>query len=153
MSKAEYLKQWRAKNRKHCNEQRMNYYYLNQKEENRRSLEYFYKHRAELNKHSLEYYYKNRERLLQYNREYLKKYPRSSPELPYDIREAMNRVKKKQNNTCQWYECGLTNRETIIQVHHIFPQKEHPDLATNEQYMICYCWEHHNLWHKKRRKK
>ena len=57
----------------------------------------------------------------------------------------------KQEYQRQWYGCGLTNKEAIIHVHHIFPRKEYPELASVEQYMICYCWEHHNLWHKKRR--
>ena len=147
----ESAKKWEGKNREYVNARRMEYYYKRQDKEKKNSLEYFYKHREEMNKQSLVYYHKNKERLLQYNKEYLRKYARSSPEFPYDIRDSMFNVRIRDKNTCQWYGCGLTNKEAIIHVHHIFPRKEYPNLASVEQYMICYCWKHHNFWHKKRR--
>jgi hypothetical protein len=64
------------------------------------------------------------------------------------LESIMNKViRKRDKNTCKWYGCG---KKTTIQVHHIFPQSEYPELKYVEQYMICYCKEHHKLWHYKR---
>ncbi len=62
----------------------------------------------------------------------------------------MNNVRKRDNNICQWYECGLTYKKTTIHVHHIFPQSEYPQYKYKEKYMICYCKQHHQKWHKSR---
>lgn len=67
-----------------------------------------------------------------------------------EIQIAMNNVRKRDNNTCQWAGCGLTFRQSPIHVHHIFPRSEYPDFAEIEQYMICYCANHHGLWHRMR---
>ena len=63
------------------------------------------------------------------------------------LQVAMNRVRKRDKNTCKWYGCG--ERRTI-QVHHIFLVSEHPELKYLEEYMICYCKIHHKQWHKAR---
>jgi len=60
---------------------------------------------------------------------------------------AMNNVRKRDKNTCQWYNCGLTHRQAPIQVHHIFPRSEYPQFLSIEKYMICYCANHHLMFH------
>jgi hypothetical protein len=63
----------------------------------------------------------------------------------------MNKVRKRDNNTCQWYKCGKSPKDkVIIHVHHIFPRSEYPELMYEEKYMICYCRFHHALWHESR---
>ena len=83
-------------------------------------------------------------------RKWRKNNPRSSPRYPLEVQLAMNNVRKRDNNTCQWYGCGLTSRQVPIHVHHIFPRSEYPQLELIEQYMICYCANHHGLWHRYR---
>ena len=84
--------------------------------------------------------------------EYLQNWRKNNPRSPkyddsIDLQLAMNNVRKRDHNTCQWAKCGLTFRQAPIHVHHIFPRSEYPDLAEIEQYMICYCANHHGLWH------
>lgn len=62
----------------------------------------------------------------------------------------MNIIRKRDNNTCKWFGCSKTSKETSIHVHHIFPQSEYPELKYIERYMICYCRNHHREWHKRR---
>ena len=76
--------------------------------------------------------------------------PRSGTDRPLDVRESMMNTRIRNKNTCQWYGCGRTPKQMSIAVHHIFPIEEYPDLASVEQYQICYCAEHHYLWHKAR---
>lgn len=76
--------------------------------------------------------------------------PKSRSKEDPELEFIMNLVRKRDNNTCQWYACGKTPKETSIHVHHIFPQSKYPALKHNDQYMICYCKEHHKLWHYKR---
>lgn len=76
--------------------------------------------------------------------------PRSNKHYSIELQSAMSNVRKRDNNTCQWYGCGLTNREAPIHVHHIFPRSEYPELELVEEYMICYCGNHHGLWHRYR---
>jgi len=59
----------------------------------------------------------------------------------------MNNVRKRDNNTCQWQGCGLTHKQAPVEVNHIFPKSEYPELQLVEQYMICYCLNHHVVWH------
>lgn len=72
---------------------------------------------------------------------------RSSPSLSLELQFAMNRVRLRDNNTCQWYGCGLQHKITEVHVHHIFPRSEYPELELIESYMICYCAEHHAQFH------
>lgn len=85
-----------------------------------------------------------------YFKEYHKLNPRSNTNYSPELQESTDNVRKRDNNTCQWQGCGLTHRETIIHVHHIFPKSEYPDWELIEQYMICYCQWHHGLWHRYR---
>jgi len=73
--------------------------------------------------------------------------PRSGSKYSLECQLAMNNVRKRDNNTCQWCGCGLKHKATQIHVHHIFPRAEYPDLELVEQYMICYCVEHHAQFH------
>lgn len=66
----------------------------------------------------------------------------------FELRLAIDSVKKRDKNTCQWQGCGLTFEQTTIDVHHIFPRKEYPELELIQRYMICYCVAHHYFWHK-----
>lgn len=61
------------------------------------------------------------------------------------LRNAMDRVRRRDNNHCKWYMCP--NKDVDIHVNHIFPQSEYPELKYIERYMICYCGDHHYLWH------
>ncbi|MDE1845410.1 MAG: hypothetical protein KGI10_08805 [Thaumarchaeota archaeon] len=65
-------------------------------------------------------------------------------------RIAMENVRIRDNWTCQWQNCGKTIRETKLHVNHIFPVSEYPQYELKEDYMICYCLEHHAKWHKAR---
>jgi hypothetical protein len=76
--------------------------------------------------------------------------PRSNRSASYDLQDAMNNVRKRDNQTCQWQGCGLTFRQAPIHVHHIFPKSEYPDWELVEQYLICYCGNHHAYWHRMR---
>lgn len=77
-----------------------------------------------------------------------KENPRSYGIADLELQYAMNRVRLRDNNTCKWYGCGLTFRQAPIHVHHIFPRNEYPDLELIEKYMICYCANHHALFHR-----
>ena len=59
----------------------------------------------------------------------------------------MNNIRKRDNNTCQWFGCKLNSNQTTIHVHHIFPKSEYPQFELKENYMICYCVSHHKLFH------
>ena len=97
------------------------------------------------------YRQKNKEKINAYARKWDKENPRSrGSNYSIELRLAMNNVRKRDHNTCQWANCGLTHREAPIHVHHIFPRSEYPDLELIEQYMICYCANHHGVWHRYR---
>jgi len=76
--------------------------------------------------------------------------PKSNRRASYDLQDSMNNVRQRDKQTCQWQGCGLTFREAPIHVHHIFPKSEYPDLELVEQYLICYCGNHHAYWHRMR---
>ena len=112
-----------------------------------------------------QHYLKNRERILEYQKQHRqlpavkkrkaevtriwrKNNPRSNRGYPLEIQLAMNNVRRRDKNTCQWQGCGLTYRQAPIHVHHIFPRSEYPELELVEQYLICYCSNHHGLWHR-----
>jgi len=92
----------------------------------------------------------NPEKKRERDRKWKKENPRSGNHVSYELQEAMLNVRIRDKNTCQWAKCGLTNKEARIDVHHIFPKNEYPDLELVEQYMICYCSFHHRSWHKSR---
>ena len=113
------------------------------------------------------YYQKNKVKILAYGKIYSKlphvrqrtnelarirnrANPRSNRRGSIDLQLAMNNVRKRDHNTCQWQGCGLNFRQSPIHVHHIFPRSEYPDFELVEQYMICYCANHHGLWHRMR---
>jgi len=97
-----------------------------------------------------QYYLNNRDKLIQYQAQWDKENPRSGAGLSYELQDAMNNVRIRDKNTCQWHGCGLTSRQVSIHVHHIFPRNEYQELELVEQYMICYCANHHGLWHRYR---
>ena len=97
-----------------------------------------------------DYYKKNKTARIIYQTQYNKNNPVSNCCYPTELRTIMNNVRKRDNNTCQWQGCGLTHRQAPIHVHHIFPRNEYQELELVEQYMICYCANHHGLWHRYR---
>jgi len=93
----------------------------------------------------------NKEHIKKYNEVYRQTNPRTRHyQDNIELQIAINNVKKRDHNTCKWYKCGLTHREAPIHVHHIFPRSEYPELELIEQYMICYCANHHGLFHRYR---
>jgi len=82
-----------------------------------------------------------------YMRKYYKENPWSGKIGSIELQIAMNNVRKRDHNTCQWRNCGLTHKETSIHVNHIFPRSEYPELELIEKYMICYCLDHHIKFH------
>ena len=131
----ERAKQYRAKNKQWVNQKQRQKYWLDVE-----------KSRAA----SRKYYWKDVEHSRKYCREYRRNNPGSSRTFSLDLQLSMNNVRKRDNNTCQWAGCNLTHREAPIHVHHIFPRSEHPELELVEQYMICYCANHHGIWHRYR---
>jgi len=75
---------------------------------------------------------------------------RKHPRYSLELQDAMVNVRIRDKNTCQWYDCGLIHRDVPIHVHHIFPRSEYPELELIEKYMICYCANHHELFHRYR---
>lgn len=112
------------------------------------------------NKKSLEWYYQHREAHSQIpevkaRRTFMARInrrnnPQSNRSDSLEVQFAKNHVRKIQNNTCQWQGCGLTFKQAPIHVHHIFPVNEYPELEEEEKYMICYCANHHCLFHRYR---
>lgn len=91
-----------------------------------------------------------REMMLRSGLKWRKKHPTSSNKYSYQTRLMMNNVRIRDNNTCQWQNCGKQHIDTTIHVHHIFPRSKYPELEEIERNMICYCVKHHRLWHQYR---
>lgn len=142
-----------------------NYYWDDHQNQLERARKYKNKNRQKMNQKYLQKYWSNPEvarlkRIKKYwnnvehyrkkNREYRRNNPGSCRSYSLELQLAMNKVRKRDNNTCQWFECGLTHREAPIHIHHIFPRSQYPELELIEQYMICYCANHHGLWHRYR---
>jgi len=113
------------------------------------------------------YYQENIERISEYSRKHQqipevkerrnetsrirrRKNPQSNRRGTIELQIAMNNVRIRDKQTCQWQNCNLTFREVPIHVHHIFPTNEYPEYETVEKYMICYCANHHGFWHRYR---
>ena len=123
---------------------------------------YRIKNRERTSQVGKQYRAKNKEHIKEYHKwfestperkAYRKKWNKENPRSHgYDIELefAMNTVRIRDKNTCQWQGCGLTYKQVPIDVHHIFPRKEYPELELIEQYMICYCLNHHALFHQYR---
>jgi len=124
-------------------------------------------HKRDITNHAYDrqHYQKNRIRILAYGKKHAqipeikarrnetarirrKDNPQSNRRGSIDLQLAMNNVRRRDKNTCQWQGCNLTHRQVSIHVHHIFPRNEHPEFELIEQYMICYCANHHGLWHR-----
>lgn len=111
---------------------------------------YYKNNLQKIKENQQQYYIKNTEYLKQQARKWRKENPRSSKQYSLELQESMNNVRLRDKNTCQWFNCGLKYREAEIHVHHIFPRNEYPELELIEQYMICYCANHHGLFHRYR---
>jgi len=97
------------------------------------------------------YYLKNKQKIREKQKIYERLNPRSrGNNYSIELQDAMANIRKRDNNTCQWQNCGLTQRQAPIHVHHIFPRSEYPELQLIEKYMICYCANHHGMWHRYR---
>ena len=64
-----------------------------------------------------------------------------------ELKNAMHVARKRDNFSCKWYGCKLTRKDIRIDVHHIFPRSEYPELELIVKFMICYCVYHHFLFH------
>lgn len=124
----QYKKEWQLKNKERL-KIKSKMYYINNKE----------KH----SKYSKEWYQKNKYKIALKSRNE----GRSGKHVSNDLYLAMLNVRIRDNNTCQWFGCGLKHKVTEVHVHHIFPRSEYPELELIEQYMICYCAEHHAQFH------
>ncbi len=112
--------------------------------------DYNYRHKDQCRQWTHNNYLANKGRYKQRARKWQKQHPRSNSHYSIELQTAMNNIRKRDHNTCQWQNCGLTHHEAPIHIHHIFPKKEYPDLLLVEQYMICYCANHHGMWHRYR---
>ena len=99
-----------------------------------------------------------REKVLAQNADWREKNPRSGAGYTIEEQFAMNQRRKMDKNQCQWQVldantkksriCGIKHsRSNSIHVNHIFSRSKYPELRANPKYMICYCVEHHSLWH------
>ena len=165
----QYRKEYRKKNRDKVLRWKNNYRskYPNK---NKEYLKKWYERKREellpiKRQESIIYYKKNRDKILAYSKlyrkthkeyekkrhaKYQKENPRSNRSLPLDLQFAMNQVRKRDGNKCMWQGCNLTFKEAPIHVHHIFPISEYPELQYEQRYMICYCANHHGLFHRYR---
>lgn len=117
--------------------------------------------------HGKEYYQKNKEKIRIWQKKHSqlpeikarraelarirrRNNPQSNRSIPLDLQFVMNQVRIRDKNTCQWQGCGLTFKQSPIHVHHIFPRSEYPELEHIEKYMICYCANHHGMFHRYR---
>lgn len=172
----EYNKKYYAKNKEQLLKNNSEYYKNNKeilalknkqwRENNQDKIQkYNEENRMKRRLQAKEYRLKNKEKIKAYRKEfesrperiaYRKKWNRENPKsrcssYPLELEISMNNVRKRDNNTCQWYGCGLKAREGIpIDVHHIFPRSEYPELELVEEYMLCYCLNHHVMFHKYR---
>jgi len=137
------------KNQQYQKQYRIKYYQNPLNKEKRRiySKQSELKNKEKRRKQKQIYYLNNKEKIDERNKRWGLLNPRSSMRYGIDLFEAMMNVRTRDKNTCQWQGCGLTFREAPIHVHHIFLRSEHPELQLVEQYMICYCMNHHALWH------
>ena len=108
------------------------------------------KNRDIINKRRRLYYQQNKEKMRFIINLWHKNNPRSNRSESIELQSIMNNIRKRDNNTCQWFGCRLTHKDSPIHVHHIFPRSEYPELELIEQYMICYCANHHGLFHRYR---
>jgi len=115
-----------------------------------KNQKYYKKHREQIGLYQKSWRGNNIEKRKLYSKIWRDNNPQSSTTYSIELQLVMNNVRKRDNNTCQWQNCGLTHREAPIHVHHIFPRSEYPELELIEQYMICYCANHHGLWHRYR---
>ena len=135
----------------------------NRKKSNKK---YNLKNKEKIHRYHKNYYNKYKEKIKHNNNDWywnrggrekaFKRYeknPKSTWRSEYpELLEAIENVRKRDHNTCQWQGCHLKYQRgiTSIEVHHIFPRSEYPDFELIEQYMICYCANHHGLWHRMR---
>lgn len=111
-----------------------------------------------------EYYEKNKDKIAEYTKRHnqipevktrrnelarirRRNNPTSNRSGSIELQITMNNVRRRDNNTCMWQGCGLSFKQAPIHVHHIFPRSKYPELELVERFMICYCANHHGLWH------
>lgn len=178
LCKKHHIDKWRIDNEKHIseyNEKNKEHHKLAnidwKKRKRENEPEYFKERERKSNKRCMERYHndpiyrqkqldririyreKNREHVNKLKRIWARNNPGSSRGRYGDDIElllAMNNVRIRDDNSCQWYNCTETYKTTTIHVNHIFPQKEYPQYKYMENYMICYCVNHHAQWHKAR---
>lgn len=139
-------RKWRIKNKKRYLEQK-------KKDDKKYRLSHMDKikayNRSDLRKKRNKEFERKPERIT-YKKEWKRNNPRSNRKYGLELYQSMNNVRLRDKNTCQWYGCGLSFKQAPIHVHHIFPRSEYPELELVENYMICYCANHHGLFHRYR---
>jgi len=146
----EYQRIWRRINSDKANGYYTNYRKTHPEQRTKSLRKYYDRNKEKISKYGSQWKRENRVRVNLKRRLWRRNNPETSDHFSYELREAMDNARTRNKNTCQWYGCGLTFRQTTIQAHHIFPKKEYPDLQLVEQYIICYCMEHHTQWHEAR---
>lgn len=139
---------YRSKNREILRQKNVLYYSKHREERRSYQLKRGRLESVKIAKHLS--YMKNREEVIKRSAIWKKNNPQSTRRQGLDLQIAMNNVRRRDKNTCQWYGCGKNYKDITIHVHHIFPKKEYPELILSEDYMICYCKFHHAEWHKAR---
>jgi len=140
-----YLKNWYIKNKQKLHNYKKQYFEKHPNYERDRSR----KRRKQWKENPIKYT-EEIQRDKEYKKQWRKDNPSSNRSESIELQLAMNNVRKRDNSTCQWYGCNLSFRSTMIDVHHIFPRKEYPELELIESYMICYCRDHHYEFHSSR---
>lgn len=86
----------------------------------------------------------------EYFRNWESENPRITSHYEPDTRHAMTERLYIDDFACKWYGCKLTKEDCRIDVNHILPINEYPELEAEVSNMICYCKWHHALFHLKR---
>ena len=146
------VKEWRIKNPLKLKKLRRQYQQKHRLEINEKEVAKRAKNPEKYRLRDRKKYWKNPEVHKARFRRWKKKigYTNSGSWASIELQIAMNNVRKRDSNACQWQDCGLTQREAPIHVHHIFLRSEYPELELIEKFMICYCANHHGLWHRYR---
>lgn len=136
------LHKWYLKNKKRCLEYQQKYHKINSNYRRDSS-----KKRRQRWKNDPRKYTKQIKQEKETRIKWNKENPRSNRGGTIELQLAMNNVRIRDDSSCQWYGCSHNFKNLTIDVHHIFPRKEYSELELIEQYMICYCREHHNEFH------
>lgn len=151
-TKAAYHILWYEKNREKQSKSSKKRYEEKKDEISLYQKQYYIENKQKVIERVRKYYEDNKEYINTYKRMYLKTHPQVGVGFSPELRRAMRRVRKRDENKCKWYNCKSNSDNAVIQVNHIFPRIDYPELQLIENYMISYCVKHHLHWHYMRRK-